>query len=90
MDPVTTAIIAALVAGVVKSAGAVGEKVLVDAYDALKAAIKHKLGDDSKVSKAVNDLEEEPESEGYKAVLKEQVAKAKADQDPEVRAGGHR
>lgn len=84
MDPVTTAIIAALAAGIIKSSSTVGEKAIVDAYEALKALIQHKFGSDSKVAKAVNELEEEPDSEGYKAVLKEQVAKAKVDQDSEV------
>ena len=86
MDPITTAIIAALAAGIIKSSSTAGEKVIVDAYEALKAIIKRKFGSDSKVAKAVNELEEDPDSEGYKAVLKEQVAKAKVDQDSEVLA----
>lgn len=84
MDPITTAIIAAIAAGVIKSSGSVGEKVITDAYEALKAIIKNKFGADSKVVKAVKDLEEEPNSEGYKTVLGEQVSKANANQDPEV------
>jgi hypothetical protein len=86
MYTVTTAIIAALAAGIIKSSSTVGENAIVDAYGALKAIIKRKFGSDSKVVKAVNDFEEEPDSEGYKAVLKEQVEKAKVHQDSEVLA----
>lgn len=85
MDPVTAAIVAALAAGVIKSAGAVGEKVLVDAYTGLKGLIRSKFGDQSQVAKAVADLESDPESKGRTITLEEQVGKVRAADDPEIR-----
>ena len=85
MEPVTTAIVAAVAAGIAKSAGSVGEKVLVDSYAALKALLKRKFGGDSKLVKAVDDLEAKPDSDGRKLTLKEEVGDAKADEDPEIR-----
>lgn len=86
MDPITTAIIAYLGAGVAKSAGAFGEKVIVDAYEALKAAIKNKLGIDSDAAKAVDALEAKPDSKGRKGTLEEELGAAKAEKDPDILA----
>jgi len=77
MDPVTTAIVTAL--------GKLGEIAIMDAYEALKAAIAHKCGVDSDLVGAVEKLEEKPDSAGRKEMLKEEVAEAKADQDPDIR-----
>lgn len=86
MEPITTAaIVAALAAGIVKSAGSVGEKVLVDSYAALKGLLQRKFGGESKLAKAVDDLEAKPDSDGRKLTLKEEVGEAKADEDPEIR-----
>lgn len=86
MEPITTAaIVAALAAGIVKSAGSVGEKVLVDSYAALKGLLQRKFGGESKLVKAVDDLEAKPDSDGRKLTLKEEVGEAKADEDPEIR-----
>ncbi|MEI8305691.1 MAG: hypothetical protein WCF99_01380 [Chloroflexales bacterium] len=84
MDPVTGAIVAALAAGVASSAGEVGKKIVVDAYDALKAAIRQKLGIESEVAKAVDALEKKPDSEGRKATLREEVETTQLHKDPEV------
>lgn len=85
MDPVTAAILAALGAGVAKSAGEVGGKAIIDAYRGLKAVLKNKFGDESQVAKAVEELEANPDSVGRKEILKEEVSAAKADQDQDVR-----
>jgi phage terminase small subunit len=82
MDPVTTAILAAIAAGVPK----VIEQAAADAYDALKAVLRRKFGDQSDVIKATKDLESKPDSAGRQATLHEEVTAAKADQDPEVLA----
>lgn len=76
MDPITLAIVAAL--------GKLGENVIKDAYDALKAAIAHKCGVDGDLTKAVEGLEKKPTSAGRKETLKEEVAAAEADQDREI------
>jgi len=77
--------VAALTTGVAKSAAQVGEKVLEDAYAGLKGLLQRKFGEQSRVVRAVADLEEEPESEGYKAVLQEQVGKIGAAEDQKIR-----
>jgi hypothetical protein len=84
MDPITTAIVAALTAGVVSGSTQVGQKVISDAYEALKALIKKKYGEKSEVVKAVENLEARPDSTGRKATLQEEVGAAKVDQDTEV------
>jgi hypothetical protein len=84
MDPVTTAIVAALAAGVSGGATEVGKKVIVDAYQALKSIIKKKYGEDSDLAEAVADVEKKPESEARQAVLQEEVEATQAHQDSDV------
>ena len=76
MDPITTAIVAAL--------AKVGESAIGDAYRALKGVIKKKFGDQSDVAEAVEGLEKRPDSAGRKATLQEELEAAGALQDPEV------
>jgi len=85
VDPITTAILAALGAGAAKSAGEAGGKAIVDAYKKLKHLLKTKFGNESGVAKAVEELEANPDSVGRKEVLKEEVAAVKADQDENLR-----
>ena len=84
MDPITTAIVAALAAGVAASAKEVGQKVIVDAYDALKTTLKKRFGPDSDLAEAVETLEKKPESAGRQTTVQEEVAAAKAADDPEL------
>jgi hypothetical protein len=80
MDPITTAIVAALTAlasDLVKSA-------VNDTYAALKAVIQRKWGEGSPVSKAVDALEVAPKSKGPAAALAEQLAVVNAIGDPEI------
>ena len=80
MDPITTAIVAAIAAGVSK----VGEQAVIDAYARLKELLKNKFGAKSEVVKAVKGLEDKPASTARKEVLKEEIAAVKADKDPEI------
>jgi hypothetical protein len=89
VDPVTAAIVAALAVGVAGGAGKVGEKILVDAYEALKKAIKHKLGADSTVAKAVESLEAKPDSTARRQVLNEEVTAANIDKDHDILKGAN-
>ena len=84
MDPITAAIVAALSAGVASGAGEVGKKVIVDAYGALKAAIKSKYGAESDVAEAVSKLEEKPDSTGRRSVMQEEVTSADAAADSDL------
>ena len=77
MDPISTAIIAAVASGVTK-------EIAASAYLALKNLLLRKFGPESKVVQAVKDVEEDPESQSYKTVLQEQILKAKADEDAEL------
>ena len=85
MEPVTTAIVAAIAAGVARGAGGVGEGLLGDAYAALKAVLLRKFGG-SDLANAVDELEARPESDGRQQVLAEEVAGSGADRDPELLA----
>jgi hypothetical protein len=82
MDPITTAIVAALpalatdmVSGVVK-----------DAYAGLKSLIARRFGPTSAVAKSVEDLEANPKSQARAMVLSERVEEAKATSDAEIMA----
>jgi len=86
MDPVTTAILAALAAGANNAAGDVAKKAIVDGYDGLKTLLKRKFGYDSSITKAVEDLESKPDSAARKGVLAEEMTEAKAATDPEMLA----
>ncbi len=76
MDPISTAIIAAL--------GKLAEPAVRDAYDALKNLLVRKLGKKSEVMTAVEQLEQKPESAGRSATLQEEMAGAKAGSDVEI------
>ena len=84
MDPITGAIVAALAAGVISGATKVGEKVIVGAYDALKAAIKQKCGAEGDLVKAVETLEQKPDSGARQAVVAEEVTVANLAADAEL------
>jgi hypothetical protein len=80
MDPITAAIVAAVAAGAAK----VGGQAIQDAYAGLKALLKRKFGAESKVVKATEEVEANPESKSRPATLSEEVMAAKADQDSEI------
>lgn len=84
MDPITTAIVAALGAGVASGATKVAQQAVSDAYNKLKELLGKKFGAKSNVVKAVKELEANPKSEARKGVVKEEVAAVKADQDQEL------
>ena len=76
MDPITTAILAAI--------AAVSNNAIKDSYSALKALLKKKFGEESDLVEAVNKLEAKPESKGRKATLQEELEAVKANDDPEI------
>ena len=80
MDPITTAILAALPA----LASETVKSAVKDAYDALKAVIRRKWGETAPIAKAVTALEEDPGSKAQAAVLTEKVSAVRAAEDPEV------
>ncbi len=84
MDPVTTAIVAALAAGATSGVTEAGLKAIADAYEALKTLLKKKFGHESEMVKSVESLETRPDSNARKSLLQEEVISAKADQDPDI------
>jgi hypothetical protein len=84
MDPVTTAILAALSAGAIGGVTEMSKTAITDTYQKLKGLLVNKFGAKSKVVTAVDDLEEEHDSKGRQLTLQEQIAKVKADQDQEL------
>lgn len=76
MDPITTAIVAAL-ANLSKDA-------IKDGYVALKGALKKKVGETSDLVDAVDKLEKKPDSEARKATVQEEVESAKVNDDPDI------
>lgn len=84
MDPVTAAILAAVVGGVVKGAAGVAPKAVQDAYAGLRDLIRRKLGSESTVEAAITGLESKPDSSGRRAVVEEEVKESGAASDPEI------
>ena len=86
MDPITTTILAAL--------GVMGSEVVKsgvkDAYDNLKAVIRRKWGESAPINKAINALEEDPQSKAQAAVLEEKVGQIDAATDAEVLQSLHK
>jgi hypothetical protein len=83
MEPIA-AIIAALSAGAASGATDVTKKAITDAYNGLKALIKRKFGDNKRVSDAIDSLQANPESEGRRLVLAEELNGVKAGAEPEL------
>jgi hypothetical protein len=86
MDPVTAAIIAAVLAGAAAGLTDTAKTAIADAYNGLKGLLKRKFGEESEVVKAATGVESKPDSAGRKETLKEEVAATKADQDADVLA----
>ncbi len=84
MEPVTTVILSALAAGAAAGVTEAGKKLVVDGYEALKAALTARFGADSELAGAVSGLEKHPDSDGRKKTLDEEIVAAKADEDPEL------
>ena len=78
MDPITTAILAAL--------AKLAEPAIKDAYDGLKALIVKKFGPQHEVVQAVENLEKRPDSAGRRETLQEEIAASKATHDADIAA----
>lgn len=80
MDPISAAIIATVTAGVKD----IGKKTIVDSYNGLKNWIVKKCGSDAKVTQALVEVEETPNSKARQMVLEEEMGKAKIANEPEL------
>ena len=86
MDPVTTAIIAALSAGTVAGITDTTKTAISDGYNKLKDLLTKKHGKDSNVVQAIKMLEAMPASTNCQGMVAEVIATAKAEQDDEIMA----
>jgi hypothetical protein len=77
-------IVAALIGGVVASAGKMASKAVEDAYAALKGLLVRKLGDKSDAVEAVSKLEKQPDREDRKATVAEELKAAKVADDADL------
>lgn len=82
MEPITTALVAAL--------GNLAEPAVRDAYDGLKSLLARKFGARHAVLEAVDQLERKPDSAGRRATLQEEVGSSQAAGDPDVLAAAQR
>jgi hypothetical protein len=85
MDPATM-IVTALATGAATVAKDIGGDALKSAYNGLKALLVKKFGTKAAVENAVTQVEQKPDSENRKGVLKEELETAEADKDEELLA----
>lgn len=84
MDPITSAIVAALSAGVTAGLTDTAKKLISDLYSSIKEMIQKKHGKDNKAIKAINDLENKSDFAPYQVSLQQRVSELKLDQDSEL------
>ena len=76
MEPVSTAIIAAL--------GMLTQTAVKDAYDGLKSLLVRKFGEESELVATAEGLEKNPDSAGRRETLKEEIATTRANADEDI------
>lgn len=89
LEPVATAILAAIVAGAAAGVTDTAKQAIGDAYKTLKGLLVRKLGGQSKAVEAINKLEEDPESAGWKETAGKELAKAGVDNDQDLVAAAN-
>ena len=90
MDPITVAIISAITAGVASGTKDVASQAVSDAYGALKAMLRKRLGDDSPAVEAIGKLEKRPTSAGWQEEVQAELAAAEVANEPELVATAER
>jgi hypothetical protein len=83
MDPISI-IIAAIVAGALAATQDVAAQAVKDGYATFKALLARKFGHKPDVADALEKVEQKPDSEARRALLKEELETAGAAQDAEV------
>lgn len=83
MDPLSI-IMTAIVAGAATAFKPTAEQAVKDAYAGLKRIIQDKYSGQKKVSWGIGSVEEDPDSQGGQALLKEGLSAADAGQDEEL------
>ncbi len=80
MEPITTAIVAALASGMNKATST----AIKDAYSALKNKLCDMLSSESEAVNALQNLEKKPDSSGRQGVLNEELLHANVEQTFEI------
>src|SRR5512143_765465 len=83
MDPISI-IALALVAGAAASAKDVAAQAVKDGYAGLKALVIRKFGGKGGGQAALEQVEQEPDSQAWQGALKDALTKAGADKDADV------
>ena len=89
MEPVTTAIVAAVSAGVAGGTKEVVGKAISDAYNKLKGVLQEKFGAAGDLVEAVDKLEKKPDSSARVQLVQEEVVASRANEIPEVLKAAH-
>lgn len=76
MEPITTTLLAALIAGAAAAATEVTGQAIKDAYTSLKTLVVAKLDGQGDVKNAIHQVENKPDSLGRQDVLKEELESA--------------
>ncbi len=84
MDPVATAIIAAVSAGAINGLTEASKTAITEAYTTLTSLIHKKFGSKSEVVQAVTQLEAKPESASRQGMLQEELLTVNAEHDQEL------
>lgn len=84
MEPITTAVIAALTVGTASGVTETAKTAISDGYAGLKALISQKCGSKSEVSEAIDRLQAKPDSPGRQQMLAEELKASDASADPEI------
>ena len=84
MEPIATAVIAALTAGAVSGLTEAAKKSISDGYSGLKGLIKKKFGGESGVADAIEKLEAKAGSAGRRQTLIEELTATDAAADSEL------
>ena len=86
MDPqaITTAILAAISAGLISGIKDSGQKLVEDSLNSLISKLLEKLGKDNKVSKAIEEVRQEPDFKPHETTLQARIEQSDIANDEEL------
>ncbi len=84
MDPITTAIVAALTTGATAGIADTAKTTVTEAYQALKDLLHKKFGSESSLVKSIAVLEARPTAVSRQQTLDEEIIDVNAHQDPAI------
>ncbi len=84
MDPVTTALVAALTSGAAAGLTDTAKTAITEAYQALKDLLRKKFGSESTLLQSVSVLEAKPTAVSRQQTLDEEIIDIHAHQDPDI------